>query len=82
MHMVWLYHYKLYILLEKIKAEITKLIKYCDSIIMNLPSTEHINGEMIFDKIFSTLNNPLTFASLYPFVHQSRNYKAKTTHIS
>ena len=70
--------------LNKIEAEMTKIMKYTDSVIMTIPSIGYINGRLILGEIddihhFSNPNKLLAFTGLNPSVYQSGNFQAKIT---
>lgn len=73
--------------LDKIKAEMTNIMNFNDSVIMTIPGISYINGGMILGEIgdihrFFNPNKLLAFAGLDPSVYQSGNFQAKTTRMS
>lgn len=69
--------------LEKLKADMTNIMKFNDSVIMTISSIGCINVWMLLGEIgnmhrFSSSNKLLTFTSLDPFVYQFGNFQAKT----
>lgn len=68
--------------LERIEAEMTEIMKFNDSVVITISGISFINGGMIFGEIhdihrFSTPNNLLACASIYPSAYQSGNFQAK-----
>ena len=73
--------------LERVEAEMTKIMKFNDSVIMTIPCIGYINGGMILGEIgdihrFSTPGKLLAFAGLDPTVYQSENFQAKRPRMS
>ena len=73
--------------LERVEAEMTEIMKFNDSVIMNIPGIGYINGGMILGEIgdihrFSNPSKLLAFAGLDPSVYQSGNFQAKRTRMS
>ena len=73
--------------LERVEAEMTRIMEFNDSVIMTIPGIGYINGGMIFGEIgdihrFSNPSKLLAYAGLDPSVYQSGNFKARKTRMS
>lgn len=68
--------------LDHVEAEMTKIMKFTDSVIMTIPGIGYLNGGMILGEIgdihrFSSPGKLLAFAGLDPSVYQSGNFSAR-----
>lgn len=73
--------------LERVEAEMTRIMEFNDSVIMTIPGIGYINGGMILGEIgdihrFSSPGKLLAYAGLDPSVYQSGNFKARKTRMS